>query len=237
MVSAYGPAVADEKAEVMERITKLAEEVRSFRAKMTTAMMGSTFCGEVMAKRPRMYKLVMDMGMGKQITIFDGRVQWMYQPQMKMAIKLDLGKLEEAGVGELQEEKAGKDITKPFAGMERGSIKYLGKENLDGRKVYVFEGKPKPSAKGGFARMRGMSPPERMKVWIGVEDGLLYKQVFYNEKGAEMMSMEFGEVQVNIPIRDEEFSFTPPEGVQVVDMTEGTINMLKALKEAGKEGE
>jgi len=245
VMSAYGPAAADEKAEVMERIRKLAEDVRSFKAKMTvrTAMMGSTVTwrGEVTVKKPNMYKSVMNMNLGgvpgEQVTISDGRTQWIYQSQMKMVMKLDLKRLEEAGVGEYQKEKAGKDITKPFMGIDRESIRYLGKESLDGREVYVFEGKPKGSFRGLKMGEGGVSPPARVRVWVGAKDGLLYKEVFYNDKGTEMMSVEFEEVHVNVPIGDEEFSFTPPEGTQVVDMTEGTLNILKALKGAEKEGD
>jgi len=48
-------------------------------------------------------------------------------------------------------------------------------------------------------------------VWIGAKDGLLYKEAMYDEKGVEIMSLEYSEVQLNIPLKDDEFSFTPPE--------------------------
>ncbi len=33
-----------------------------------------------------------------------------------------------------------------------------------------------------------------------------------------------------MPIDDSEFEFTPPEGVQVMDMTEGTMNMMRRMQ-------
>ncbi len=64
----------------------------------------------------------------------------------------------------------------------------------------------------------------------GAEDGVVRKMIMFNEEGKEMMSQSYTNIQLNIEVADSQFEFTPPEGIQTVDMTEGTINMMKEMK-------
>ncbi len=80
-------------------------------------------------------------------------------------------------------------------------------------------------------KMKSMVPtmPDSAKVWISTKDGLPRKMVFHTPTGEEMMSQEFRNVEVNPTLDPSLFEFTPPEGVQVTDMTDGIINMLATM--------
>lgn len=68
-----------------------------------------------------------------------------------------------------------------------------------------------------------------MEIWIGADDGVLRKMIMLDKEGKEMMSQSYTNIQLGIEVADSQFEFTPPEGSQVVDMTEGTIGMMKEI--------
>ncbi|MCD5401927.1 hypothetical protein LR013_05005 [candidate division NPL-UPA2 bacterium] len=42
-----------------------------------------------------------------------------------------------------------------------------------------------------------------------------------------MFSQSYTNIEVNIKVADGQFKFTPPEGAQVIDMTDEVLNMMK----------
>jgi outer membrane lipoprotein-sorting protein len=226
---------AEETSEqVLAELKGKAESVESLSAdmEMTTTMMGRkiTMEGTMLFKKPRKTYVDMSVDMGvmklQQIVISDGETVWNYQPTLKMASKIDVEKVIAAtGI-----EKAGQntsDITQPFQGLQPESIKLVDTKELDGRKVYVFEGKPQ------MAEMPQIPfKPAKIQVWVGDETGLLRKVVMLNEEGNEMMTQAYDNIQLNVEVPEDKFQFTPPEGVQVMELTEGTINMMKSMNKA-----
>ncbi len=55
------------------------------------------------------------------------------------------------------------------------------------------------------------------------------KRAIANEK-QEMFTEEFKNISVNQEMYESLFRFTPPEGVQVIDMTEGALKYLEEMK-------
>ena len=47
------------------------------------------------------------------------------------------------------------------------------------------------------------------------------------------MTQSYSNIQTNVEMDDSLFEFTPPEGAQIMDMTEPTINMMKQMKAQG----
>ncbi len=129
-------------------------------------------------------------------------------------------------MGEGIPEKCGSDITRPFQGLKRESIRYLGTEKLAGQEVYLFEATPSDT--------KGMEQtqftPSRVKLWVGTDNGVLFKMAAYDRQGQEMLSQSFSAIELDVSVADSLFVFTPPEGIQVVDMTEATVNTLKSMK-------
>jgi outer membrane lipoprotein-sorting protein len=171
--------------------------------------------------------MVTDMGTMKmeQIHISDGKTAWMYQPMMKMLAKVDLEKV----AAETQDDSAGQksmDISSPLEGLKEESISYVRTEDVNDEKFHIFRGCPRAAQVQQMPF--GLS---QMEIWIGAKNGLLRKMLMLNEKGKEMMSQSYSNIQTNVKIDDSRFKFTPPEGAQVMDMTEMTINMIKQMKE------
>jgi len=219
--------------QIIAKLETKAAAVESYRADMaaTIQMMGKNMSmqGSILFKKPKMSRAetVMDMGAVKmqQIQISDGKTAWMYQPKMNLAMRIDLEKV----AAETEEDPAGQkttDISKPLQSFQRESISHVRTEDIEGSKVCVFEGLP---GKQGLQKMP--FAPAKIEMWIGAGDGLVRRMIMFNEEGKEMMSQSYTNIQLNVEAADSQFKFTPPEGVQVVNMTEGTINMMKEMKE------
>jgi outer membrane lipoprotein-sorting protein len=73
--------------------------------------------------------------------------------------------------------------------------------------------------------------PQNAKFWISTKDGMPRQASFFGASGQEMMSQQFKNVTLNPQIDPALLSFTVPEGVQVVDMTDGVINMTRQMKQ------
>ena len=126
----------------------------------------------------------------------------------------------------MKEASAGEtDISRPFKLFEPESISHVRTEEIDGGKACVFRGLPEKSD-----RKKTFFSPAQIELWIGADDGVIRKMVFLNEEGTEIMSQSYTNIQLNVEAADSQFEFTPPEGVQVADMTEGTVNMMREMK-------
>ncbi|MDZ7617301.1 MAG: hypothetical protein U1E05_09865 [Patescibacteria group bacterium] len=234
VVSSVGGHVwAEETSEqILARLKTKADAVKTVRAnmKMTMAIMGQaiTMEGSALIAAPGKSRMEMAMNLGgmkmDQIIVSDGATVWTYQPALKMAHRIDVVKVAaETGV-EQAGQQAG-DLTKPLAGLVPASVKLVRTEKVGDVEWYVFEGAP------ALPKMPQIPfKPAKIEVTISAEDGLLRKSVMLDANGKEMISQAYDNVEVNVDIPEERFQFTPPEGVQVTDMTEGVLNMLKTMK-------
>ncbi|MBN1291414.1 MAG: outer membrane lipoprotein carrier protein LolA [Candidatus Latescibacteria bacterium] len=222
------------------RITALEEKaktVKSYSAdmSMTIEVMGNKMVttGTFIYKNPQKTKMETEMDMGgmkmKQITVSDGKTAWTYQPAMNMVTKIDLEKVKAETQGEMPE-KIGSDLSKAFNGLIDDSTSYVRSDTVDGVKVSVFQGTPeiKDAPNMPFT-------PAKIETWVGDNDGLLRKMIMFNDEGKEMMTQSYSNIKINVAVDDSYFEFTPPEGAQVIDMTESSINILKEMKGSGKE--
>jgi len=94
-----------------------------------------------------------------------------------------------------------------FAGI-RGldEIKLLPDETIDGRTVHVFVGK---GAGGTFTTRH----------YVDKETGILVKSIAEDSLANMQHSMELTDIKVNIEFEEGHFTYTPPEGVEVQDLT------------------
>ncbi|NCC50854.1 MAG: hypothetical protein EOM20_06510 [Spartobacteria bacterium] len=68
--------------------------------------------------------------------------------------------------------------------------------------------------------------PDSGKIWVSTEDGMINGYTFRNRSGAEIMSGTYADIEINPPVDDELFTFTPPVDVTVNDMTDFMIETL-----------
>ena len=226
---------ADEKTErIIAELETKASKVSSCSADiaMTMDMMGQkmTTNGKYLFKTPNKIHMETDIDMGamkmKQIYISDGKTAWAYQPTMNMVTKFDMEKLtdemKEGGMGQ----KPG-DISKPFQGFDKESVTFDRKDKIEDSEVYVFQGKPQA------AGMQNLPfTISKMEIWIGADNGLAQKMILFDDEGKEIMTQSYSNIEVNVDLDDSKFTFTPPEGVQVMDMTEKSMDMMKQMRGA-----
>ena len=235
VLSSVGGGVRAEETteQVLARLKAKVGEVKTVRAdlKMTMAIMGQTITmeGTALIATPDKSRMEMSMNLGAikmdQTIVSDGTTVWTYQPMLKMAHKIDAKKVAaETGIEQAGQQSS--DLTKPLAGLVPESVKLVRTETVGGVESYVFEGAP------AMPKMPQIPfKPAKIEVSVGAEDGLLRKSVMFDADGKEMMSQTYDNIEVNVELPEEKFQFTPPEGVQVSDMTEGVLNMLKTMKQ------
>lgn len=223
---------------VVKSIMERAREIKRYHQKMqmSTMMMGQQMdmAGEMWMDGERMHMEMTIPPMNqKQIIVNDGTNMYTYMPMMNMVQKMDMKKIE-AEMGEAFEDMGGMgrpgQAPDPFDGVDETTLNFVGADTYNGENVYVLE--------GGFTadqkEMMAMSPfaPETARFWVSAEDGLPRKSVYFGKEGKEMFSQAFEDVDVNPDMDESLFVFEPPEDAQVVDMTEGVINMFRSMQQS-----
>jgi outer membrane lipoprotein-sorting protein len=216
--------------ELMDFIQAKAREVRSYQTSFVLKMQGAegerVMLGDILFKRPDRIRIIMHMPNiphAKQVMVSDGKTLWQYAEFLGGASKVDLATLKKE-FGETYFTQPREDISKPLKELEESSVKYLGKETIDGRGLFMLEANPRALAQ------EGMVPFNKIKVWIDATTGLERKTVFYDAEGKEVLSRSFWEVKMDMEIPDSVFNFSPPEGTQVIDVTDETRKLIEAEK-------
>lgn len=239
-ISGCGETVTTEQR--LAEIASKAEDINSYRVTMTMEMeaMGQTMTTEqqIAFKKPDKMRMTMKMNMmgGMTQEIYSsGDTTWTYMPMMGMVMKMDMKKFKGAGRDHPGMAGSG-DIVNLFKHIPEDRIEYIEDKVTDEGLVYVFEAnmdfkdKVPPEASGN--PMLAMLPKE-MVYWISADTGLPVKMIMIGKEGNTMMEQTYSDFEINPEIDDSIFEFTPPEGAQVMDMTEGTKNMMQGMLEKG----
>ena len=141
-------------------------------------------------------------------TVRDGTYEWREQRHSDRAevlvIKTDAIDIDRA--------EAGKSFWNEMAdSWEQQSVKLLGEDVYDGRKMFVFEA----AAKGPS----GLT----FRTWIGQDDYFVYRWVHRVASSGDDMGIvtttEWLNVKVNQPVDPKLFEYTPPAGAKIEDKT------------------
>lgn len=225
-------AQADQKTE--ELIAKLeakAKTINSYRADSTMQMemfgKKMVYTGTLAFKKPDKSRMEMNTKLGnmdmKQFIISDGKTMWTYQPHMNTVQKIDLEKII-AETGDDSRQRNG-DPSDPFQSLNRDSIVYVRTDKIDGKDVHIFKGNPLSSGTENMPLI-----PSKLEIGLNADSGMLSRMAMFNKEGKEMMSQHYSNIRLNTNIPDSEFDFTPPEGAQVLDITESTLKMMKQIR-------
>lgn len=226
-------AELDESAVVRE-IVERTRKAERYHQKMVTSM---NMMGRQMEVPTEMwidgdrYRMEMTVPPGnmKQIIVSDGEIMHTYIPMMNMVQKVDFTRLREVE-GDFSSQGGSQfgASADPLSNVDADSLQYVGRETLDGELTYILEGGG-PASNG---ELKGMSPfiPATTRMWISADDGLPRKTVFYNEEGGVMFSQKVESVILDEADDESLFQFVPPEGAQIMDMTDAMINMQKSMQ-------
>lgn len=235
-----GESLKPNEQEIVKRFQVKREKIETLKVDVTVvrqiSMVSITITQSAVLKRPGKMKMeqsfLSPMGDAQtSLVVSDGNYTWMYMPSFNKVTKTDLNRLRKE-----EGEEAPKDIgvipAQPFIGIKKGTVRYVKTEKLDGKVAYLFEGTPlelAPKAPPGV-QLPPMAPLVKVKVWIGVNDSLLYKKVTYDKEGAEAVSETYKYLEVNGSIDDSQFSFIPPDDATVMDNTDEMIRNMKTMK-------
>ncbi|MCM8783837.1 MAG: outer membrane lipoprotein-sorting protein [Candidatus Omnitrophica bacterium] len=219
----------EEVAEILKIVQEKANQIDSYKGEFTLKM--DTPGGEMSMKGSSLFKrqdkirieiAIPNIPNATQLTISNGEIMWQHLPFLKVASRIDLASLKKE-FGDAYFAYSKEDISKPLKDTEESSIKYLGKEMMGENECFVLEAEPKQGTTQEI-------PFSRLKVWIDTTLGIERKTVFYSPEGKEVFSRSYENISVNIPIADTEFEFYPPEGTEVIDVTEETKQYIEKEK-------
>lgn len=220
----------------LAEIASKVEDIDSYKVTMTMdmEMMGQTMTTEqkITFKKPNKMRTTStsDMmgGVMTQEMYSTGDIMWYYMPTMGMATKMDMSKFkghnrDHPGMA------AGGSMINMFENIPKDKIEYIEDKVTDEGLVYVFE--------ANLEEMRSEAPespmlamfPNKMVFWMGADTGLPVKIIMVGKEGNTMMEQTYSDLEINPEIDDSIFEFTPPEGVQVMDMSERAKHTMKNM--------
>lgn len=132
---------------------------------------------------------------GSQTIVTDGSTSWSYTPSKKQVV-IDYYK------------ETGNTFSPNkylFQYPENFYSDLTGTEKLNGKDVYVLSLKPRES---GYVKSA--------KLWVGKDDWIIKKIYILTDESSSTYSIK--NIQTNIGVSNSKFTFTPPEGVEVIDM-------------------
>ncbi len=130
-----------------------------------------------------------------QTIVTDGSTSWSYTPSKKQVV-IDYYK------------ETGNTFSPNkylFQYPENFYSDLTGTEKMNGNDVYVLSLKPRES---GYVKSA--------KLWVGKDDWIIKKIYILTDESSSTYSIK--NIQTNTGVSNSKFTFTPPEGVEVIDM-------------------
>lgn len=140
-------------------------------------------------------EIVDPAGKTRMVVVSDGRSEWVYDVRRSLAWK---GEAADPDYKLLDPDEEYDLIRRNY------ELRLAGSENVAGRRALVLE-----------VLSRAGGKPAR-KLWVG-RDGLVLQRRAYSEDGSETSAMRFTRVKALGKPEDEDFSFSPPPGVRVLE--------------------
>jgi len=151
----------------------------------------SSSSGTLYIKKEKKYRIETPT----QTIVTDGSTSWSYSPNKKQVV-IDYYK------------ETGNTFSPNkylFQYPENFYSDLAGTETLNGKDVYVLTLKPR---EGGYVKSA--------KLWVGKDDWIIKKIYIVTEESTATYSLK--NVQTNTGVSNSKFTFTPPEGTEVIDM-------------------
>ncbi len=214
-------ARADEGAEKMAAVQQKAQAVQSYRAEFALTVIEegkpTTLTGTILYQRPDKRRIDFSTAQATdevaQLVVSDGTVEWQSFPAKKVVYKTDWAKAKAAGASTDALELRG--LHQPFIDVKPGSVRFVEAKTDSDQHLYVFEAAPADTlvADAPFT-------PGTLRVTVSSDDGLTRHLTMTDAQGKEVLNQQYTKVQVGVPVPADQFTFTPPPGAQVIDISE-----------------
>jgi len=161
--------------------------------------------GTLLFQQPNRRRLELRQGGSREISqllVSDGTVEWQYAPSEKKAYRLSNAP-----------EVPGPH--RPFA--EGKSFRFVERIGAEPEALLRFEGTPLPTVV-----QDSPVPIKTLRVDVGEQDGLVRELSLLDAKNEVVLLQRYTAVEVNAELPEDSFTFTPPEGVSIEDLTQGT---------------
>lgn len=110
------------------------------------------------------------------------------------------------------------------------TINVLPEETVNGKKCYVLELTPKETPEPPNIPNPQDIMPGKNKAYFSKDSGLQVQMIMFNQAGKPITTMQYKDIDFQAKIDPSRFTYSPPPGVKVMDMTE----MMKSQKGQGK---
>ena len=214
-------ATGDDAGQRLAEVKQKASQVESYRADftltVTEADKPTTLSGTILYQQPDKRRIeftnVPATEDVAQLVVSDGTTEWQYFPARKVANQTSWAKLKAAGASPDALEVRG--LHQPFVDVKPDTIRLVETKTEGNQPLYVFEAEPAPllMAEAPFA-------PGKLRIAVAAADGLTRWLTMTDASGREVLTQQYSKVQTKVSTNPEQFTFTPPPGVQVVDISE-----------------
>lgn len=182
--------------DIIQNVQNTYKDISDAKASFTqiikyTSSKSQTSSGTLYIKKENKYRIET----GSQIIITDGTTSWSYSDKKKQVV---IDNYKETG----NSFSPNKYL---FQYPENFYSDLDGSENLGGKDVYVLKLSPREN---GYVKSA--------KLWVDKDDWLIKKIFIVTDESTTTYIVK--NIQLNLGISDSKFSFTPPEGVEVIDM-------------------
>jgi outer membrane lipoprotein carrier protein len=182
--------------DVIQNVQNAYNEISDAKASFTQTLKfgkqkAQTSSGTLYIKKETKYRIET----GAQTIVTDGSTSWSYSPNKKQVV---IDHYKETG-----------NTFSPnkylFQYPENFYSDLTGTETISGKDVYVLSLKPRES---GYVKSA--------KLWVGKEDWMIKKIYIVTDESTATYSVK--NTQTNIGLSNSKFTFSPPEGTEVIDM-------------------
>ncbi len=135
-----------------------------------------------------------------QMLVSDGSVEWQYYPKGNVAYRIDN-----------PPEAPGPH--RPFTDVKPETVRFVKKVEGSEGPLLRFEAAPRPESVQGSP-----VPVKKVRLDLSEEDGMLREMVMLDEKDKTVLTQRFTGMDRNVEISEDQFKFTAPEGVSIMQM-------------------
>lgn len=253
--------VSSEAEKLLDLAIAKIESLTQFRCdvRQVTEMLGYRFTADGQYAIGPEYRMLYELKVqltdttGTIKEVCDGRTHWQNQKifDEQQLVKIDLKKM----LPILDNSKFNKDLRDSlirrlgFSGMvplmkglrESQQFETYDEEMLDDKPVYLLHGQwredviNQASFRGQQLSLANLPPfmPNKSSVWIGREDGWLYKVELESTKkvlgSTTKITLEFLDPQIGVELPESLFIFEPPAGVRALDQTDAMFQNLNLI--------
>ncbi len=212
--------------EMMVKVQEQLKEIQSCSATLSTVfkMMGEVVEDDVDAVYQLPDRICLSSvveGKPVPIMVVEGGVLWIYDPVEQLVTRFNRVRIFRETKKEVDAYVP--DPLRPFRGLQWKTIRHVGEEKQGETIFQIFEATPEAN----LLSVQLPVTPAKVKLWFHAQNGLLHVVKMFDQAGNEIVVRRFDRVQLNPKVNARLFEFVIPAGVQVIDATDDTVDLLK----------